>query len=40
MDAPRERPLRHRLLWFAGLWIGGVACVAAVSYLLRLVIHA
>ena len=36
-DAP-ERPLRQRLLWFVGLWIGGVACVGAVSYLIRLAI--
>jgi hypothetical protein len=25
-----------RLLWFAGLWLGGVVTVAVVAYLLRL----
>ena len=29
------RPLRSRLLWFAALWIGGLAATAAVAYLLR-----
>ena len=30
------RPLAHRLLWFAGLWLGGVGTVAIVAYVLRL----
>jgi hypothetical protein len=30
------RPLAQRLLWFAALWLGGVATVAAVAYGLRL----
>jgi hypothetical protein len=29
--------LRRRLLWFAGLWLGGVAVTAAVAYGIRLV---
>ncbi|MBO6784677.1 MAG: DUF2474 family protein [Alphaproteobacteria bacterium] len=36
MAKPADRSLRHRLLWFAGLWIAGVVCVGAVSYLIRL----
>jgi hypothetical protein len=31
-----RRPLAHRLLWFAGLWVAGVATVAAVAYGIRL----
>ena len=30
------RPLAQRLLWFAGLWLGGVGTVAIVAYGLRL----
>lgn len=31
-----EKPRRGRqLLWFAGLWLAGVAAVALVAYLLR-----
>lgn len=33
-DAPG--PLWKRIAWFAGLWIAGVAAVAAASFLLRL----
>jgi hypothetical protein len=33
---PEDRPLRARLLWFAALWLGGVGCVALVSFALRL----
>jgi hypothetical protein len=29
-------PLWKRLAWFAGLWAGGVAAVAAIALLLRL----
>ena len=29
------RPLGERLLWFAGLWLGGLAVTAAVAYGLR-----
>jgi len=32
-------PLLQRLLWFAGLWIAGVASVAAVGYGIRLWLH-
>jgi cell division septal protein FtsQ len=28
----------RRLLWFVALWVGGVAVVAAVAYLLRWVL--
>jgi hypothetical protein len=28
----------RRLLWFAGLWLAGVAAVGAVAYLIRLVL--
>ncbi len=31
----RSAPVSRRLLWFAGLWVAGVACVGAVSLLLR-----
>jgi hypothetical protein len=36
--SPDEKPgpLAHRLMWFAALWLGGVATVAIVSYALRL----
>lgn len=30
-------PLWRRLLWFAGLWAGGVLVVAALGYGIRLV---
>jgi hypothetical protein len=30
------RPLAHRLLWFAALWLGGVGTVSIVAYGLRL----
>jgi hypothetical protein len=33
-EEPRP-PLRMRLLWFALLWIGGAASVAAIAYALR-----
>jgi hypothetical protein len=33
---PDPPPLRHRLLWFAALWLGGVGAVTLVSYGLRL----
>jgi preprotein translocase subunit Sss1 len=32
------KPLRKRLLWFFGLWLAGVAAIAAVGYLIRLII--
>ncbi|HAD86918.1 MAG TPA: DUF2474 domain-containing protein [Rhodospirillaceae bacterium] len=34
---PRQ-PLGKRLLWFAVLWIAGVAAVGAVAYLIRLIL--
>jgi hypothetical protein len=34
--APDKRTLVQRLLWFATLWLGGVASVTLVSYVLRL----
>ena len=30
-----SRPLAHRLLWFATLWLGGVGTVALLSLALR-----
>ena len=33
-DAPG--PLWQRLLWFVGLWIAGVAVVAAIGYGIRM----
>ncbi len=38
MQGAPERPLRHRLAWFVGLWLAGVATVLSVSYLLRFVV--
>ncbi len=34
-DGDPPRPLRMRLLWFAALWIGGLAATAALAYILR-----
>lgn len=31
----RPSPLWRRLLWFAGLWLGGVLAVGAISMLIR-----
>jgi len=31
-----QRPLTHRLLWFAALWLAGVAAVTVLSLGLRL----
>jgi hypothetical protein len=33
---PTPRPLIRRLLWFAALWLAGVASVGILSYGLRL----
>ncbi len=38
MRSEPEKPLRHRLAWFVGLWATGVIAVLAVSYLLRLAV--
>jgi hypothetical protein len=35
-DPPNPRPLMHRLLWFAALWLGSVGSLALISYGLRL----
>jgi hypothetical protein len=32
----KQAPLPQRLLWFAALWLAGVATVAIVAYGLRL----
>lgn len=40
-DDPRTieaGPAWKRLLWFVGLWLAGVAAIAALSYSLRLVL--
>ena len=34
-DDGKDRPLREKLLWFAGLWLGGLLVTAAVAYALR-----
>lgn len=34
------RPAVKRLLWFAGLWLGGVGALAVMAWLLRLAIGA
>ncbi|MEE2690673.1 MAG: DUF2474 domain-containing protein [Pseudomonadota bacterium] len=31
----RDRPLKEKLLWFAGLWLGGLIAVAAAAYALK-----
>ena len=33
-----KRPLGKTLVWFAALWVGGLAAVAAVAYGLRALI--
>jgi hypothetical protein len=33
---PGQRPLTQRLLWFVGLWLGGVGAVVLISFCLRL----
>lgn len=38
MKAPPEPPLGRRLVWLAGLWLGGVAAVALTAFLLRLLL--
>jgi hypothetical protein len=35
-EAPK--PLGKRVLWFAALWVGSLAVVAAVAYALRALI--
>lgn len=30
-----RRPLWKRLIWFAGLWLASVTCVALVAYAIR-----
>jgi hypothetical protein len=38
MAGGTEPRLLHRLLWFAGLWLAGVAAVALVAFLIRTVL--
>lgn len=33
-----KRPLGKSLIWFAALWVGGLAAVAAAAYSLRALI--
>lgn len=35
-DSPGPGPLWKRLLWFVVLWLGGLAAVSALAWLLRL----
>lgn len=34
-DTTEEPPLARRLLWFAGLWVAGLAVTASVAYALK-----
>ncbi|MGE0768360.1 MAG: DUF2474 domain-containing protein [Hyphomicrobiaceae bacterium] len=34
-----EQPLWKRLVWFAGLWLGGVAVVGTVAYFIRMMLR-
>ncbi len=36
---PQVPPLWQRLLWFVGLWAGGVITIGAVAMVLRWVLH-
>lgn len=38
MAEPTGRPLRRRLLWFIVLWAAGVLTVAAVAWILKLLL--
>lgn len=38
MAERKRRKIVRRLLWFAGLWLAGVATVGAVAALLKLVL--
>jgi len=37
-DGEAPRPLGKKLVWFAVLWVGSLAAVAAVAYMLRALI--
>jgi hypothetical protein len=37
-EGDAKRPLGKKLLWFAALWCGSLAVVAAVAYALRALI--
>jgi hypothetical protein len=37
-EGEERRPLGKRLVWFAVLWVGSLAAVAAVAYALRALI--
>lgn len=37
-DPNSQRPLLHRLAWFAALWAAGVAALALIAYALRSVL--
>jgi len=37
-EGEEQRPLGKRLIWFAALWVGSLAAVAAVAYMLRALI--
>lgn len=37
-EGEAKRPLGKRLIWFAVIWVGSLAAVAAVAYSLRALI--
>ena len=37
-DRPARPALARRLLWFVGLWLAGVAAVAAVGLVIKLML--
>ncbi|WP_299375690.1 DUF2474 family protein [uncultured Kiloniella sp.] len=34
-DQPRAESFKHRLIWFVGLWLGGVFALGVVGYTIR-----
>jgi hypothetical protein len=39
MATTEAPPLARRLIWFAILWVGGVAAVAALAFFIRLFLN-
>ncbi|MGY4533362.1 hypothetical protein ACVW0Y_002492 [Pseudomonas sp. TE3786] len=40
MDSSEKKPLWKRLGWLVGIWAASVVALGAVSYLLRMFMHA